>query len=97
MDRRKRELKKGFQAAQRKAMRESFPLSVIALRELFERLDEKLSTEGCDHSLGLTNAWLAERKLEPAPVIAWLHDNGGYCDCEVLNAEDMVDEATRDD
>ena len=94
MDRRKRELKK---AAERKSLRQSLPLSPDAFRELFGVIDQKVPTEGCDHSLRWTMAWLKRRKLDPAPVIAWLNDHGGYCDCEVLNAQDTVEEATKDD
>ena len=78
-------------------MRQSLPLSPAALRELFGMVDAKVSAEGCDHSLRLTLAWLKRRKLEPEPVIAWLNEHGGYCDCEVMNAVDTVEEATKDD
>lgn len=96
MDKRKRELAKGYRAAQRKAIRESFPLSVAALREIFEMLDERLVREACDHSLRHTTGWLTSRQLEPEPVIRWFNEKGGFCDCEVLaNVEDTVEDAAK--
>ena len=40
--------------------------------------------EICDHSLKHTEAWAERNGVEPAQLREWLHDNGGYCDCEVL-------------
>jgi acyl-coenzyme A synthetase/AMP-(fatty) acid ligase len=54
---------------------------VIAYKPL---LDEALSQRGCDHTLRLTTEWLVLNNLPIEPVVNWLHENGGYCDCEAL-------------
>jgi hypothetical protein len=40
-----------------------------------------------NHTLRLTRAWLAKYKVQPEPVLEWLEEHGGFCECEVvLNA-----------
>jgi hypothetical protein len=61
---------------------------------MFDMLDEKLGQQPCDHSRRLTEAWLTDQRVDPAPVLEWLAKHGGNCDCEVLaNVEQHVDEA----
>jgi len=97
MDAHKRELARKARAAARAAERASFPLSVPALQQIFAMLGDKLAAEGCDHSLRWTTEWLTSRELDPVPVVAWLRDNGGFCDCEVLcNVEERVAGAAED-
>jgi hypothetical protein len=58
------------------------------MQAMFDMLDAEIPRQGCDHTLSLTRAWLASKGLPAEPVVAWLHDNGGFCDCEALaNAE----------
>ena len=65
------------------------PLAKSDLAALFDRLDQRLTDNECDHTLRHTEAFLAERSLNAASVVPWLRESGGYCDCEVLaNVED---------
>jgi hypothetical protein len=73
-----------WKAHQRTDVRSKFPLSDSQLASLFDSLDAELPDRGCDHTLRLVREWCARADLEPAPVEAWLRDNGGYCDCEAL-------------
>lgn len=67
------------------------PISAEQRRALFNYLDTTLSG-GCDHTFRLTRAFLRAKGLDEAPVVTWLQDYGGYCDCEVLvNVEDRWD------
>ena len=53
-------------------------------QELFDYFDEHLDA-GCDHSLTMTTEFLKDKGIENIDNITeWLHNNGGYCDCEVL-------------
>ena len=89
MDSADRERKKAWQARERQAAKEAFPLPDESLQSLFDHVDNALQHEGCAHSLRATDAWLAEHAVAREPVIAWLQEHGGYCDCEVIaNAED---------
>ena len=84
-----RDRKKAWKEQERKKAQAAFPLSNELLESLFSFLDEKIDSEGCDHSYRFTDEWLSENKQQRTPVIEWLEENGGYCDCEVIaNAYD---------
>ena len=61
-------------------------------QELIDYLDEHLD-DGCDHSLTMTTEFLKDKGIENIDnVTEWLHNNGGYCDCEVLmNVEEKFE------
>ena len=59
------------------------PLSDAELDALFDHLDAAL-TQGCDHTLRFTREYLGGRSLAVERIVDWLHEHGGYCDCEVL-------------
>lgn len=89
MDPADRERKRAWKAQERVRSRSAFPLSNEHLESLFSSVDERLHLHGCDHSLRLTEQWIAENEQPSEPLIAWLKENGGYCDCEVVaNAQD---------
>jgi hypothetical protein len=57
----------------------------------------ELPRRGCDHTLRLVREWCGQADVECGSVEAWLHDNGGHCDCEALaNAEQAFEEARRE-
>jgi hypothetical protein len=60
------------------------PLPKATLRDLFDVLDERLSLTGCDGTRWHTRVFLQERHLPAEPILAWLLEYGGGCDCEVL-------------
>lgn len=60
------------------------PLAKSDLRDLFDHLDSQLETEGCDHTSRHTTAFLNSTQLEAEPILSWLREYGGYCDCEAL-------------
>lgn len=91
-------LKESQRQAERKEFRASLPISVVDLRNLFDYLDEHIGASGCDDTLQLTLAYLAQKKLPAETVTAWLKKTGGYCDCEVLaNVEERFLSAFRDE
>ena len=79
-----RRLKKQWQSARKAAARGAFPLREAQLEALFRDVEARLQQVGCEHSQRLTLTWLLEHGIVPEPVIAWLDENGGYCDCEVV-------------
>lgn len=69
------------------------PTSVENLKALFGYLDEALGEQGCDDTLQLTQRFAAAHDIDFAPLKAWLADNGGFCDCEVLaNVEEKLED-----
>lgn len=74
--------------AERDQLRSTLPIPPELMRGLFDFVDEKLSNGECDSSLTHTLTFLGQRELPVEPVVRWLQDAGGHCDCEVLaNAE----------
>jgi hypothetical protein len=89
MDDAARRLKKEWKRRQQAAARDAFPLDSPSLAALFDHVDAQLATQSCDHSLKTTRQWLDENVADPEPVLSWLREHGGYCDCEVVaNAAD---------
>jgi hypothetical protein len=86
-----------WKADQRAAAREKVPLSNEQMQALFDMLDVELPRQGCDHTLRLTQTWLTSNALPVDIVTAWLHENGGFCDCEALaNSEEVWQNANHD-
>jgi len=83
MDDQARRLKAQWQRDQKLLGRQRFPLPVNELVRLLENVADRVSERGCDHSLRITREWLEENHAEVEPVLEWLNDHGGYCDCEV--------------
>lgn len=86
---RRKALKQNMRQAERDQIRSSLPLSPADLRKLFDYIDQNLSGSECDGTLRNTGTFLEQKQVTVEPVIAWLKDAGGHCDCEVLaNAEE---------
>src|ERR1700677_2710994 len=97
-DKRKRkETLDKWKADQRAAARRKLPLADEQFKSLFDMLDVEFPRQGCNHTLRLTRAWLVANELPIEPVVAWLEENGGYCDCTALaNAEQAWQSAVQD-
>ena len=73
----------------RKDAEAKLPLPTPEMKQLFGWVDAKLQDEGCDHTLRHSVSFLRVRGVAEDGVIAWLKEEGGYCDCEVIaNAEE---------
>jgi hypothetical protein len=87
-----RRLKREWKEVQRSTARQTFPLPESELASMFDAVGVAVERDGCAHTLRATTVWLAERP-EARAVIAWLAENGGYCDCEVVaNAADHFEQ-----
>jgi len=75
---------KRWKDSQRAEARAKIPLPNEELQALFDMLDHDLPHKGCDHTRRLSQAFLRQRGHDVAFVFAWLDENGGFCDCEVL-------------
>ena len=86
---RRKELLREVKRREMAAAFDSLPISNANFKALFGLLDVRLPQDGCDHTRRLTVAFLREYSLPIDDVLAWLDDNGGFCDCEVLaNSEE---------
>lgn len=61
-------------------------LTPAQLEELGEHIRARLSESGCDHSLRFSEEWFQTANVgKTAALKEALRNQGGYCDCEVLN------------
>lgn len=70
-------------------------LAEEAISALLEALENKLSEDGCDHTLRHTLEWARATGTNVDDLIDALHARGGYCDCEVCMNVDPGDDALR--
>ena len=80
----KRKLLREWKAQEREDAEKMLPTAKEVLLKLFDHLDQKLTREGCDHTLRFTLAWAAGEGLDGDRIAAWTREYGGFCDCEVL-------------
>jgi hypothetical protein len=86
-----------WRAQQRAAARAKLPLADAEMRALFDMLDEVLPVRGCDHTLRFVGEWAQRDGVTLDALVAWCHENGGHCDCEVLaNCEQRWRDAIHD-
>lgn len=91
---RRKQIAHALRDQQRQKIREGFPVPVVVLRKLFDHLDQCLGDEECDGSLRITREFLRRSGMVEDHVVRWLEEQGGHCDCEVLNnVESVVAEA----
>jgi hypothetical protein len=87
---RKRELKAQARTAELKKLLESLLMEISTLKDLLSYLN-KDSSPPCNHTYRETIEFLRSRNIDPATVIPWLQEHGGFCDCEVIyNVYDAV-------
>lgn len=93
---RRKELLREVKRKETAAAFEALPISNADFKGLFDMLDVRLPQNGCDHTRRLTVAFLHENSLPVDDVLAWLDNNGGFCDCEVLANSEEAWESCRD-
>lgn len=77
----KKALKKQWKEEQERKFEASLPMSREEFECLFDFLDAR---ETCNHNLEGTIEYLESKGIASEPVIEWLREQGGYCDCEVM-------------
>jgi len=60
------------------------PMSKSELKQLFDCVDTELQGAGCDDTLKHSISFLEQQGMARDKVVAWLKEEGGYCDCEVI-------------
>ena len=63
---------------------ESLPAGKETIEDLFDYLEMRLKKDPCNHSLRFAMQFMMENRLNFPKITSWLNDNGGYCDCKVL-------------
>lgn len=63
---------------------ESLPAGQYDMEDLFDFLEMKLEKEECNHSLRFAMQFMMENRLDFPRLTSWLQQNGGFCDCKVI-------------
>ncbi|MFN3419488.1 MAG: DUF2695 domain-containing protein [Pyrinomonadaceae bacterium] len=63
---------------------ETLPAGAETISLLLDYVEDELYECECDHSLKHSMRYMMENGLNFAKMTAWLTNNGGYCDCKVL-------------
>ena len=81
----RKEILKAIKEKELAEFRQNLPMPEDKFIRLFELLDAELHAHGCDHDLKLTEQILSNLDVKDVlSVLAWLKEQGGYCDCEVM-------------
>ena len=67
-----------------KAFLDTLPAGPETVSELLDYLEDELYDRECNHSLQHSMKFMMVRKLDFPKFTSWLNDNGGYCDCKVM-------------
>ncbi|HLA96359.1 MAG TPA: DUF2695 domain-containing protein [Pyrinomonadaceae bacterium] len=63
---------------------DSLPEGQETISDLIDYLEDELYDAECNHSLQLSMRFMMEKGLNFPKLTSWLNDNGGYCDCKVM-------------
>ena len=66
------------------AFLDSLPAGQMTISDLIDYVEDELYDSECNHSLQYAMKFMMENKLDFPKITGWLNDNGGYCDCKVL-------------
>jgi hypothetical protein len=82
----RRAIKRMLREKEQKELLDRLPVSVETLKELVLHLEDEIEGAGraCDHSTAMAEAWMSARGIDAPPLLAWLGEVGGHCDCEIV-------------
>lgn len=63
---------------------DSLPAGPETVSELLDFLEDELYDAECNHSLQHSMKFMMDRGLNFGKFTGWLTNNGGYCDCKVM-------------
>ena len=83
---RKREIEnlENLSGEELQAFLDSLPAGPETISELLDFLEDELYDHECNHSLQYSMRFMMERRLDFPKITSWLSNNGGYCDCKVM-------------
>lgn len=62
----------------------ALPAGQYDIEDLFDFLESRLERESCNHTLRFAMQFIMENRLNFPALSSWLQQNGGFCDCKVL-------------
>ena len=63
---------------------DSLPAQQHTISELLDFIEDELYGTECNHSLQHSMRFMMDNNLNFPKITSWLNENGGYCDCKVM-------------
>jgi hypothetical protein len=63
---------------------DSLPAQQHTISELLDFVEDELYETECNHSLQHAMRFMMDNRLDFPKLTSWLNENGGYCDCKVM-------------
>jgi hypothetical protein len=63
---------------------DTLPAGQSMISDLIDHVEDELYDSECNHSLQYAMRFMMENRLEFGKITAWLTNNGGYCDCKII-------------
>ncbi|MEP6947508.1 MAG: DUF2695 domain-containing protein [Acidobacteriota bacterium] len=63
---------------------DSLPAGQHSMSELMDYVEDELYESECDDTLRHAMRFMMDNKLNFPKITNWLHANGGYCDCKLM-------------
>jgi hypothetical protein len=63
---------------------DSLPAGQETISGLLDYVEDELYETECNHSLQISMRFMMENRLDFPKITGWLTENGGYCDCKVM-------------
>lgn len=66
------------------AFLDQMPAGQETVSALLDFIEDELFEKECNHSLQFAMKFMMDNRLDFPKLTAWLNNNGGYCDCKVM-------------
>lgn len=63
---------------------DSLPTGEATISSMLDFIEDELYEGVCDHHLRHAMRFMMDNRLDFPRLTSWLNDNGGYCDCKVM-------------
>jgi len=67
------------------AFLDTLPAAQNTISGLLDFVEDELYDNECNHSLQYAMLFMMEIRLNFCKITGWLNENGGYCDCKVMD------------
>ncbi|REJ77801.1 MAG: DUF2695 domain-containing protein [Acidobacteria bacterium] len=62
----------------------NLPATKDQMDRMFDFIEDKLDSQPCNHTNRFTMQFVMQNMMDFGKVSGWLSQNGGYCDCKIL-------------
>lgn len=66
------------------AFLDQLPAGQDTISALIDHIEDELYGSECDHHLRHAMKFMMDNRLNFPKITTWLNENGGYCDCKVM-------------